>query len=130
MKKEILQKFISENRNYLIGYRYVEGIGASRGEDTWEAIFLSPNVKREYWVEDIGKMTFDEVTAFADEELQTIIHLGNNYAPFQYGIRRKDFIALEKVTCRPMDLIAKCYQEDISDYYKVLEVMKALTDIK
>jgi hypothetical protein len=126
MDKTILQKFIDESGNYLIGQRFVEGMGASRGNDTWEAIFLTPDVKREYWVKDIGKMTYDEVEAFASEELKTIIHLGKNYPPFQYGIRRKDFIALEKVTCPAMELIVKCYQENISDYYKVLEVMKSL----
>lgn len=130
MKKDILQKFIDENGNYLIGQRFVEGMGASRGNDTWEAIFVAPDVKREYWVEDIGKMTYDEATAFADEELKTIIHLGKNYSPFQYGIRRKEFITLEKVTCPAMELIVKCYQEDISDYYKVLEIMKSLSPTK
>lgn len=127
MDKTILQKFIDENGNYLIGQRFVEGMGAARGNDTWEAIFLAPDVKREYWVEDIGKMTYDEVEAFASEELKTIIHLGKSYSPFQYGIRRKDFITLEKVTCPAMELIVKCYQENISNYYKVLEAMKSLT---
>lgn len=126
MDKTILQKFIDENGNYLIGQRFVKGMGASRGNDTREAIFLAPDVKREYWVEDIGKMTYDEVEAFASEELKTIIHLGKNYPPFQNGILRKDFITLEKVTCPAMELIVKCYQENISDYYKVLEVMKSL----
>jgi hypothetical protein len=127
MRKDVLQKFIDENGNYLIGQRYVEGFGASRGKDSWEAIFLAPGVSRDYWVDDIGKMSYDEVVRFGDEEIQTIIHLGNNYQPFQFGIRRKDFTQLEKVTCKPMELIIKCYQENISDYYDVIKLMKELT---
>ena len=130
MKRNILQKFISNNGEYLIGHRYVKGYGASCGKDNWEAILLAPDVDREYWVDDIGKLSFDKVEKFSKEEIKSIIHLGNNYSPFQYGIKREDFIELIKITCKPMDLIVKCYQENISDYYKVIEVMKELTEKK
>ena len=126
MKKEILQQFIDYNGKYLIGHRYTKSFRSS-SDDTWEAVFIAPDVSRDYWIEDIGKMSFDEVAKFADEEIRTIIHLGNNYSPFQYGIRRKDFIDLKEVTCKPMDLIVKCYNENINDYYKVIEAMKSLT---
>ena len=130
MRKDILQQFIDENGEYLIGNRYMEGSGAARGHDTWEAILVAPDVKREYWVKDIGQLPYDDVEVFANEEIKSIIHFGNNYSPFQYGIRRKDFINLKKITCKPMDLVVKCYQENISDYYKVLEVMESLTTPK
>jgi hypothetical protein len=126
MRIDILQKFIKENGEYLIGNRYIEGMGASRGQDRWEAILLTPDVDREYWVDDLGEMPFNKVESFANEEIKTIIHLGRTYQPFQYGIRRKDFINLEKVTCKPMELVVKCYEENISDYYKIIEAMREL----
>ncbi len=128
MNKDILQKFIQLNGDYVLGNRYQEGMGANRGNDTWEAIFLSSKVKEKFWVDDIGKLSFDDVEKFADEEIEAVIHLGKTYQPFQYGIRRKDFIQLEKVTCNPMELIIRCYTEDVKDYYKILKIMQELTE--
>ena len=125
MRKDILQKFIQLNGEYAIGNRYVEGYGSSKSY--WETILLAPDVDRDYWVDDIGKLPFDDVEKFANSEFKTIIHLGKSFAPFQYGIRRKDFIAIEKVTCPPMELVIRCYNDDVKDYYKVLEIMKELT---
>jgi len=104
MKKDILQQLIDNNGEYLIGNRFIKGMGASEGKDTWEAILLAPDVDREYWVPDIGKLPYDVVDKFANDEIKSIIHLGNNYSPFQYGIRRRDFIQLKKVTCK----VKKC----------------------
>lgn len=127
MNKQILQKFIDNNGEYLLGQRYIKGYGASHGNDTWEAILLAPNVSREYWTDNIGTLPWDEVEKFANEEIKTIVHLGDTYAPFQYGIRYKDFIELTKVTCKPMDLVVKCYSENITDYYKIKKIMEELT---
>ena len=127
MNKDILQKFIDEGGNYLIGNRYVEGFGASRGKDDWYSVFLSPNIDRELWGKKIGELPYDTVEKFANKEIMTNIHLGGIYPPFQYGIRYKDFISLEKVTCNPNKLIDKCYQEKITDYDMVIEAMRTLT---
>lgn len=131
MRKEVLQKFIDENGNYLVGNRYVEGSGAAAGHNEWHAMFLAPNTTRDLWGKKIGEMPYDTVIEFADREILTNIHLGKSYSPFQYGIRYKDFIDIEKVTCNANELINKCYSEDIKDYHKVIELMKslALTDL-
>ncbi len=126
INKDILQKFIDESGNYLIGNRYVEGMGASKGKDEWYAVFLSPNIDRNLWDKKIGELPFDTVESFAEKEIMTNIHLGGTYSPFQYGIRYKDFISLEKVTCDSNELIDVCYKEKITDYYRVLEKMKEL----
>ena len=126
LRKEILQKFIDESGHYLIGQRFVEGFGASQGKDEWYAVFVSPNVDRDLWDKKVGELPFDIVENFAEKEILTNIHLGGTYPPFQYGIRYKDFINLEKITCNANELIDKCYQEKITDYYKILEVMKEL----
>lgn len=130
MNKDILQKFIDNNADYLIGNRHIKGMGASIGQDEWEAVLLAPAVKKEFWGKDIGALPYDDVVSFADEEITTIIHLGDTYSPFQYGIKRKDFVNLEIVTCKPMDLIVRCHQGKINDYYEVLEVMKSLIKTK
>lgn len=126
LRKEILQKFIDESGNYLLGQRYVEGLGASQGKNEWYSVFLSPNIDRDLWDKKIGELPYDMVENFADKEILTNIHLGGTYPPFQYGIRYKDFINLEKITCNVNELIDKCYQGKITDYYKILEVMKEL----
>jgi hypothetical protein len=128
MKKDILQKFILFNGEYVIGNRCVESMcEALNSRDT---ILLAPDVDREYWVDDIGKLPFDTVVKFANEEIKSIIHLGKSYQPFQYGVQRKDFIQLEKVTCKPMELIIRCYNDNVKDYNKVLKIMKELTPDK
>lgn len=127
INKDILQKFIDENGNYLIGQRYVEGMCASKGKDQWYAVFLSPNISRDLWGKKIGELPYDTVEAFAEKDIMTNIHLGGTYPPFQYGIRYKDFISLEKVTCNANELINKCHQEKITDYYKIIEVMRGFT---
>lgn len=127
MRKEILQQMIENNGEYLVGERYIKAYGSSYSKDTREAILLSPNIDRKLWNAKIGELPFDLVINFADEEIISTIHLGNEYPPFQFGIKRKDFINLKKVTCKPMELILKCYTEKITDYYKVLEVMEKLT---
>lgn len=127
IRKDVLQKFIDESGNYLLGQRYVEGMGALQGKDEWYAVFLSPNIDRELWGKKVGELPYDTVEAFAEKEIMTNLHLGGTYPPFQYGIRYKDFISLEKVTCDSNTLINKCYQEKIKDYYKVIEVMNELT---
>lgn len=126
IRKEILQKFIEENGEYLIGQRYVKGY--RNNDDEWQTFFLSPSVDAKLWNKKIGELPFDIVNDFADKDILTNISLGDLYPPFQYGIRYKDFIALEKVTCKPNELINKCYAEKITDYYKVLELMKELQD--
>ena len=125
IRKDVLQKFIDESGNYLLGERYIEGFG--RSKDEWHAVFLSPSVDRDLWDKKIGEMPYDTVEAFAEKEIMTNLHLGGTYPPFQYGIRYRDFISLEKVTCNANELINKCYQEKIKDYHKVVELMKELT---
>ncbi len=125
MNKDILQELINFNGEYVIGNRYTRGF--NRCPDTWEAILLAPDVGRKYWVDDIGMLPFNDVVEFAEEEIKSIIHLGKEYSPFQYGIKRKSFIKITKCTCKPMDLVVRCYNEDVRDYYKVLEIMKELT---
>jgi len=121
MEKDVLQKMIDSNGRYLIANR--------RGSDgDQQAIFIGPNVSREYWVDDIGKLPYDDVQRFAKEELMTIIHLGSEYGPFQYGIYRDQITQVTEVTCESMKLIVHCYQNKIRDYYKVLEAMKLLTE--
>lgn len=127
MRKDILQKFIDESGNYLIGKRFVEGMGAAQGKDEWYTVFLSPNVDRELWGKKIGELPYDTVEAFAEKEIMTNVYLGGTHPPFQYGIRHKDFVSIEKVTCNANDLIHKCYQEKITDYFKVLAAMKNLS---
>lgn len=126
MDTHILQKFIDLNHKYLLGQRRIK-YHRSDMDDDYQTILLAPDVSREYWVDDIGQMPFNDVKRFSDEELRTIIHIGKEYSPFQYGVSRGSFIALQEITCNPMELVVKCYQEDISDYYKVIEVMESLT---
>ena len=125
IRKDILQKFIDENGNYLLGEKYTDGFG--RNKDEWHAVFISPNIDRDLWGKKIGELPYDTVEAFAEKEIMTNLYLGETYPPFQFGIRYRDFISLEKVTCNPNDLINKCYQEKIKDYHKVVELMKELT---
>lgn len=127
INKDILQQFIDESGNYLIGNRYVEGFGASRGKDEWYAVFISPNIDRELWDKKIGELPYDTVNNFASKEIMTNLHLGGSYPPFQYGIRYGDFIALKKVDCNSNELIDICYKEKITDYYKVVEKMEELS---
>lgn len=124
IRKDILQKFIDENGNYLIGQRYIKDWNGNK--DEWQTYFISPNIDRELWDKKIGELPFDVVDNFANKDIMTNICLGDIYAPFQYGIRYKDFIHLEKVICKPNELINRCYKENITDYYKVLKLMKEI----
>lgn len=128
MKKDILQKFIDNNGDYLIGQRYTKGW--KHNPDTWETVFLSPTIDRKLLGKKIGELPFDLVEEFNDSEIRENIFAGKSYNPFQWGIKIGHFICLEKVTCNLNELIHKCYEEDITDYYKVIEVMKSLTKIK
>lgn len=127
MEEDILQQFIDSSGKYLIGQKYVKGFGAMDGKDEWYAVFLSPNIDRELWDKKIVDLPYKVVKAFAQKEILTNIYLGDVYPPFQYGVRYKDFTSLREVTCVPNELIYKCYKENITDYYKVLEVMEELT---
>lgn len=128
IRKDILQKFIDENGNYLIDQRMISRWGHTRLEDEYYGMFLSPNVDRAYSGKKIGEMPFDDVERLANTEIMTNIHLGGTYPPFQYGILAKNFICLEKVTCDPQELIHECYVQKIKDYYKAIELMKKLTE--
>ena len=126
MKKDILQKFIDLNGKYLIGQRLVK-YHRSDVDDDYQTFLLAPDVSREFWVDDIGTIPFNDVKRFSDEEIRTNINLGKEFSPFQYGITRNSFINLKEVTCKPMELVLKCYKENITDYYKVIEAMESLT---
>lgn len=127
MKEDILQELIDGGGKYFVANRYVEGAGAARGKDEWQALIIAPDIPRELWGLKIMDMPYKDAKRFMEAEIKTIIHLGKTYQPFQYGIRNKDFISLKEVTCPPMELIVKCYQDDIKDYYKVVELMETLT---
>lgn len=127
MKKEILQQFIDQDGSYLIGQRYVKGMGAAEGKDEWYAVFLSPNVGRELWNKKVGELPYDVVEEFANREIMTNIHLGGTYSPFQHGIIYKDFISLRKVECNPNELIHRCFTEKLTDYHKILELMEEMS---
>lgn len=127
IKVEILQKMIDGGGKYFLVNRYVEGMGASRGKDEWYAMVISPNVPRDLWGKKIMELPYKEVVDFSESDLMTNIHLGKTYQPFQYGIKNGDFIDLIEITCRPMELVIKCYEENITDYYKAKEIMKSLT---
>lgn len=126
MKEDILQQLIDGGGKYFVANRYVEGFGAARGKDEWQALIIAPDIPRDLWGQKIWDMKYKDAKRFADAEIKTIIHLGKSYQPFQYGIHNKDFIALKEVSCSPMDLVVKCYEEDIKDYYKVIELMESL----
>jgi hypothetical protein len=127
IRKDILQKFIDEDGNYLICQRYIEHYG--RCENEFQAVFVSPNIDRELWGKKIGELSFDTVYGFAKKAIITNIHLGGTYQPFQHGILYGDFVFAEKLTCNANRLIHACYEEEITDYYKVLEKMKQFTDV-
>ena len=128
MEEDILQQFIDSSGDYLIGQRYVKGMGASSGKDDWYAVFLSPNIDRELCGKKIVDLPYGVVKDFAEKEIMTNIHLGDTYPPFQYGIKYKDFISLRKITCDANKLIHRCYKDKIKDYYKILEVMEEMTE--
>jgi len=125
--KDVIQKIIEHDGAYLIANRYCEGMGASRGKDEWYAMFISIPVPMEMYDKRVDDLSFGMVEKFVETEITTCLHLGKSYPPFQYGIRPKDIIAVEKVTCDSNELIARCYQENIKDYYKVIEIMKEMT---
>lgn len=123
IKIDILQQLIDHGGEYLLANRYLEGMGASRGKDTWETLVIAPDVPRELWGKKLQDEPFKIVDSFANQEIKTIIHLGKNYSPFQYGIRNKDFISLEKIECVPMELVVRCWNENETDYYKIVTMM-------
>ena len=127
IRKDVLQKLIDEGGSYLLVNRYIEGLGAAQGKDEWQALIISPNIPREYWDKKIGELPFDLVEKLAETDSRTCIHLGKTYSPFQYGIYYKDFIQVEKLDCPIMELILRCYKEDIKDFHKALEIAKDLT---
>jgi hypothetical protein len=124
--KDILQKFIDNSSDYLIGRRVIH-FHVWGTNDTDEAIFLAADIARDMWNVKLGELQYDKVVNFADEEIKTVIHLGKDYSPFQYGIRRKDFMQLMTVTCNPNKLIHECYINNVSDYYEVVKIMEKLT---
>lgn len=126
IRKDILQKLIDEGGSYLLVNRYLEGFGASKEKGEWQALIISPNIPMKYWDKKIGELPFDMVKELADTDSRSCIHLGKTYSPFQYGVYYKDFIQVEKLDCPIMELILRCYQEDITDYYKALEIAKEL----
>lgn len=128
LRTDILQELIDSSGEYLIVNRYLEGAGASRGKDEWQALFVAPNIPHELLGQKIVDMPYKIVEKFANTDSRSCIHFGKTYSPFQYGIYYKDFISTKKVTCKSMDLIVQCYNEDITDYYKVVELMEKLTE--
>lgn len=123
MREQILQKLIDGGGKYFIANRYIE----DRNGGDWESLVIAPDVSRELWGKQILELPYKDVRNFADKEIKTIIHLGKTYQPFQYGIRNKDFIDLEEITCPPMELVVKCYIENIKDFHEVRKLMKTLT---
>jgi len=123
MRKDILQKFIDEGDSYLIGLKHTDFLN---GKSEQYAIFLSPDIDRELWDKKIGELTYNIVENFANKEIITNIYLGREFPPFQRGLRYKDIIILEKVTCNANELIHKCYTENITDFYKIKELMEEL----
>jgi len=129
MKKEILQQFIDTgNAGYFIAQRKQSNFG--KGTDDYTALFITPEVDRKYWNKKVGEMSFDEVEAFNSEEIKTNLHLGKSYGPFQFGVYRNQIVNMTEVTCDSWDLIFKCRELKISDYYKVIELMKELTELE
>lgn len=127
IRKDILQKIIDHSGAYLLVNRYVEGMGASRGKDEWHAMFVSIPIERELYEQKVDDLKYSQVEKLAEKEIVTCIHLGKSYPPFQWGIRVKDLIDVEKITCDSNELINRCYQEDIKDYWKAKEIMVELT---
>lgn len=125
MREQILQTLIDGGGKYFLAERYIQGF--NHRKDTWEALIIAPDVPRDLWGKKIMEMPYKEVVKFADAEIKSTIHLGKSYQPFQYGIHNKDFISLKEITCPPMELVVKCYQEDEKDYHKIVKIMENLT---
>ena len=132
INKNILQALIKGRGGYFIGDRQTHYLKFGERKYENKAVFFSPNIPRELQgAENIGEKPYDVVERFAESEVHTNIFLGKNAEqPFQWGIRHHEFVSIEPVTCRPMDLIVACYEGDIKDYYKVLEKMKELSGDK
>lgn len=123
---DILQKLIDNNGEYLLVQRYTKSYN-QMSDDTWETLLVSPNIPYELQGKKLVDEPYKVVEKFSDTDARSCIHLGDNYSPFQYGMYYKDFIHAEKIDCKIMELITKCYTENITDYWKVLDVVKGLT---
>lgn len=127
IKKDVLQQLINNNGEYFIAERFIEGMGAARGKDERKALFISPNIPRELWDKNLHDLAFSAVDTLINTDLLTNIYLGQKYPPFQWGVKYGELINVAKVTCKPNELIYKCYIENITDYWKVLTAMEELT---
>lgn len=129
IRPDILQKIVDLDGKYLIVQRFINGF--YRRDDEWETLFISPNVPRKFWDKKITDMSYADVEAFANQEVYSNIHLGNTYPPFQHGMRYGDFINVTPFEgSDAFEFIVECHVNKITDYYKVLELMKLRNEQK
>jgi len=119
----ILQKLANGVGSYFIGHRRT-----SNGRETrFSAWLISPTVPYTLQNKQLGSMPFDDVDAFAKSQTLANIAFGKSVGPFQWGIAHGEFVFVEEVTCDAMELVMRCYSEEISDYAEVARMMKSLT---
>ena len=87
---------------------------------------MPPQIDKSLWGAIIGELTYNAVEGFANTDVTTNIFFGKTYTPFQNYIKYGQFIHLTIVTCNANELIHACYEENITDYYKVIEKMESL----
>lgn len=122
--KNTLQLIVDNCGNYLIGKRKISD---GRGGYDFDAVFFSPNLPVNWTGKvQVGELKYDEVIKFAETDIRSVLHLGSEYGPFQYGIYYKDIVDVAVCTVKSMDLIVHCYNNDIKEYYEVLKAMKHL----
>ncbi len=130
MRKEILQKIINHSGDYLLVNRYIKGSGASTGQDTWEAILISPNIPHNLLSSELGLVAYDIVEKFSETDARSCIHLGKSYSPFQYGILYKDFIDVFHLKDVPiMEFVIRCYEENITDFWKAKTIAEEMVSL-
>lgn len=117
---QVLQQIVDNNGNYLVGQR-VDSFKESY------AVFFSPNIEHSLIKAKVEELPYKIVDKFASSDVITNLFLGDYHPPFQWGIRYGEFINVEQVTCNSWELIIKCHQEKIRDYWEVTKLIKDLT---
>ena len=115
---DILQKFVSKPTGYFLCQR-------SEDKDAW---LISPDIPFNIQVKQIGELPYNVVRNLAESYFLANIPLGKRYTPFQRSIPYSSIVFAQEVTCNVMELVVKCYQENITNYVKVVQVMESLTE--
>lgn len=127
--KYILNEILnSKSYYYLINKKTPERRHIHTIPQTDQAIVVSFNVPRKFWdFTDVNEMKLSQVEEFSDTVINSNIYLGNEYSPFQHGLSFSDVSSVILVDeVKIMDFIIRCYNENVSDFYKAQDILNEM----